>query len=325
MPNEGEERRFCTPVRNRSGRRSAGPRAIETWSTRSSGEVIRRKVGEAYRGVNSGAAPVGDLTSGGAAELSAPSVSLDRVRVVLVRPKTSGNVGSVARAMKNLGFCDLALVSPRRYRRSAAEAMAVHASDVLEGSRRYDSLAEAVADRVWIVGTTCRPGTYRRRTLTPRQAARQISSVLRSGAVALVFGPEDHGLSNDDLKLCHELVTIPTHSSYPSLNLAQAALVCLYEIFLARHPSAPAATPLATSERLERMYQHLGRALLRIGFLHGDNPEHIMFTLRRVFGRARLDERELAVWLGIARQIEWFAAGGREVAEEKHRRGARLK
>lgn len=247
------------------------------------------------------------------------------MRVVLVRPKTSGNVGAVARAMKNLGFSDLALVSPRRYRRSTAAAMAVHASDVLDASRRFETLGEAVADRVWVVGTTCRPGSYRRRTLAPREAGADVLSVARSGGVALVFGPEDHGLSNDDLKLCHELVTIPTHSSYPSLNLAQAVLVCLYEVFVARHPSAPPSPRLATSARLERLYESIRRALLCIGFLHGQNPEHIMFSLRRVFGRARLDERELAIWLGIARQIEWFAEGGREVAADKHKRGARLK
>lgn len=252
-------------------------------------------------------------------------MSLDRVRVVLVRPKSSGNVGSVARAMKNFGVSDLALVAPRRYRRSAAEAMAVHAADLLASSRRHAALAEAVADCAWVVGTTCRPGAYRRRPLTPQAAASEIVSTARSQRVALVFGPEDHGLSNADLKLCHEIVTIPTHSAYPSLNLSQAALLCLYEVFRLRHPAAARTPSLATSERLERMYEHLGRALLRIGFLHGDNPEHIMFSVRRIFGRARLDDREVAIWLGVARQIEWFADRGREVAERKRRRGLPLK
>jgi tRNA/rRNA methyltransferase len=252
-------------------------------------------------------------------------MSLDRVRIVLVRPKSSGNVGSVARAMKNFGFSDLALVAPRRYRRSAAEAMAVHAADVLSRSRRHASLSAAVADCAWVVGTTCRPGAYRRRSLAPESAAREIVSTARSNRVAIVFGPEDHGLANADLKLCHEIVTIPTHSAYPSLNLAQAALLCMYETFRLRHPVAAPTQSLATSDRLERMYGHLGRALLRIGFLHGANPEHIMFSVRRVFGRARLDDREVAIWLGVARQIEWFADSGREVAEQKRRRGLPLK
>jgi tRNA/rRNA methyltransferase len=252
-------------------------------------------------------------------------MSLDRLRVVLVRPKSSGNVGSVARAMKNMGLSDLALVSPRGYRRFSAAAMAVHAADVLDQRKVFPSLAAAVADAGWVVGTTCRPGSYRRRTMTPREAATEVLAVAARNRVALVFGPEDHGLSNDDLKICHELITIPAHSAYPSLNLAQSVLVCLYEIFLARHPARGEPATLAASAELERMYRRLREALLRIGFLHGDNPDHILFTLRRIFGRARLEEREVAIWLGIARQIEWFAEGGREVAAEKRRQGTRLK
>jgi tRNA/rRNA methyltransferase len=247
------------------------------------------------------------------------------IRIVLVRPKNSGNVGSAARAMKNMGLGDLRLVAPRRYRPAAAVAMAVHAGDVLARVRRHDSLQEAIADCAWVVGTTCRPGPYRNRPLTPREAAPEVLAVGAAHPVALVFGPEDHGLSNEELKLCHELVTIPSDSEYPSLNLAQAVLVCTYELFLARHPVRAPSPTLATSEKLERMYDQLGRALLRIGFLHGSNPEHIMFTLRRVFGRARLDTREAAIWLGIGRQIEWFAEEGRAVTEEKRRKGLRLK
>jgi tRNA/rRNA methyltransferase len=254
--------------------------------------------------------------------LSRLPMSLDRVRVVLVRAKSSGNVGSVARAMKNMGLADLCLVAPRRYRPHVAAKMAVHASDTLERMKLCASLGEAIADCGWVVGTTCRPGPYRGRSLSPREAAPQILSVCSGNRVALVFGPEDHGLSNDELKLCHELVTIPTDSGYASLNLAQAVLVCLYELFLARHARRSPTPTLATSDRLERMYRNLGRALVRIGFLHGANPEHIMFTVRRIFGRARLDPREVAIWLGIARQIEWFAEGGRGVVDEK-RKGIR--
>ena len=247
------------------------------------------------------------------------------LRVVLVRPKSSGNVGSVARAMKNFGVDDLVLVAPRRYGVAAAEALAVHAVDLLQRSRTFDSLAEAVADCSWVVGTTCRAGSYRRRVLSARQAAAEIVSIGGSQPVALVFGPEDHGLSNDDLKICHELLTIPTHAAYASLNLAQAVLACLYEIFLARHPARQRGPKLATAGQLERMYENLGRALLDIGFLHEANPEHIMFAIRRTFGRAHLDEREMAIWLGVARQIAWFAVDGRQVVEEKKKRGLPLK
>jgi tRNA/rRNA methyltransferase len=252
-------------------------------------------------------------------------MSLESIRIVLVRPKNSGNVGSVARAMKNMGLADLRLVAPRGYRPAGAATMAVHAGDILARAGRYDSLGEAIADCAWVLGTTCRPGPYRSRPLTPREAAAELLAVAAADPTALVFGPEDHGLSNEELKLCNELMTIPADSAYPSLNLAQAVLVCAYELFLARHPARATGPTLATSERLERMYAQLRRALLRIGFLHGANPDHIMFTLRRVFGRARLDAREVAIWLGIARQIEWFAESGRAVTEQKRRKGLRLK
>ena len=252
-------------------------------------------------------------------------VSLDRVRIVLLRPKSAGNVGAAARVMKNFGLSDLRLAAPRRVREAAAVVRSVHAADVLATATRHATLAEAVADCSWVVGTTCRPGSYRKRPLTPREAAAEIVSVCETNRVAVVFGPEDHGLSNEDLKVCHELVTIATHSAYSSLNLAHAVAVCCYELFLARHTARAPSPPLATSERLERLYETLARALLRIGFLHGANPDHIMFTVRRVFGRARLDARETAIWTGIARQIEWFADGGREVVEDKRRRGARVK
>jgi len=124
-------------------------------------------------------------------------VSLDRVRIVLVRPKSFGNVGAAARAMKNLGLKDLRLVAPRRGREAAAVVRSVHAADVLAAAQRHASLADAITDCAWVVGTTCRPGSYRRRTLTPREAAPEILSVCGANRAALVFGPEDHGLSNE--------------------------------------------------------------------------------------------------------------------------------
>jgi tRNA/rRNA methyltransferase len=133
--------------------------------------------------------------------------------------------------------------------------------------------------------------------------------------VALVFGPEDHGLSNEDLKHCLQLVVIPSDPGYPSLNLAQAVMVCGYELFLAANSTGARAPVLAPAERVERMFQHLQSAFLSIGFLHGDNPDHIMFALRRLLGRAQMEERDVRILLGLARQIEWFGrVGWRNVA-----------
>jgi tRNA/rRNA methyltransferase len=133
----------------------------------------------------------------------------------------------------------------------------------------------------------------------------------RTNRVALVFGPEDSGLTNDDLRVCHRLMTIPTDPAFSSLNVAQAVLLCCYEVFLAaQEPGDGTPRPLAIAERQELMYEKLKQALLTIGFLHRDNPEHIMFALRRILGRAGLEERDVRILLGMARQIEWYANGG---------------
>jgi tRNA/rRNA methyltransferase len=238
-------------------------------------------------------------------------VSLTSLRIVLVRPRYSGNIGAVARAMRNMGINDLALVNPSQLCRNAADTMAVHARDVLDMMQVHSSLRAAVADCGLVVGTTCRPGLYRDGALTLRALAPHILAAATANRVALVFGPEDSGLSNDDLRLCHRLVTIPTDPGYTSLNVAQAALLCCYEVFIAAQEEAAAPSrPLAMAERQELMYEKLKRALLKIGFLHGDNPDHIMFALRRILGRAGLEDRDVRILLGMARQIEWYASGG---------------
>ena len=239
---------------------------------------------------------------------------LSNLRVVLVRPRGAANVGAVARAIKNMGIRDLVLVRPAPMGTFWSKAMAAHAGDVLERVRRCESLAEAVADCALVVGTTCRRGPYRTAVEPPRVAAPRIVATAADNRVALVFGPEDHGLSNADLKACHQLVAIPAAAEYPSLNLAQAVLVCCYETFLAaaaHAPTAPTAdTELAPAARVERMFQQLQAAFLSIGFLHADNPDHIMFALRRLLGRAQLEDRDVRILLALARQIEWYGRGG---------------
>jgi tRNA/rRNA methyltransferase len=210
-----------------------------------------------------------------------------------------------------MGINDLALVNPTQLRRRAADTMAVHARNVLDTMQVHTSLRAAVADCGLVVGTTCRPGLYRDGALTPRALAPHIVAAAEANRVALVFGPEDSGLANDDLRFCHQLVTIPSDSAYPSLNVAQAALLCRYEVFVvAQGEAAAPPRPLAIAERQELMYEKLKSALLKVGFLHGDNPDHIMFALRRILGRAGLEDRDVRILLGMARQIEWYASGG---------------
>jgi tRNA/rRNA methyltransferase len=284
-------------------------------------------------------------------------MSLSNIRIVLVRPRGAGNVGAVARAMKNTGLRELVLVRPAlavsnslpltdvpdRGVRSEpmgavsdvegangpskrmpdgtpfwAKAMAVHADDVLKGVRQVDSLAAAVADCGLVVGTTCRDGLYRAAAEPPRAVATRVLAAAAANRVAVVFGPEDHGLSNADLKACHQLIIIPTAPAYPSLNLAQAVMVCCYELFVAAHTGQPDAARtatrpapvLATAQRVALMFRRLQAAFLSIGFLHPDNPDHIMYAFRRMLGRAQMEERDVRILLALARQIEWFGHGG---------------
>jgi tRNA/rRNA methyltransferase len=238
-------------------------------------------------------------------------VNLTNLRIILVRPRYSGNIGAVARAMCNMGINDLALVNPVQLCRDEADAMAVHARDILDTMQIHSSLRAAIADCGLVVGTTRRPGLYREGALTPRELASRVVATATANRVALVFGPEDSGLANDDLRFCHQLATIPADPTYASLNVAQAVLLCCYEVFLAAQgEDFLPPRPLAVAERQELMYDKLKGALLKVGFLHGDNPDHIMFALRRVLGRAGLEDRDVRILLGLARQIEWYASGG---------------
>jgi tRNA/rRNA methyltransferase len=235
--------------------------------------------------------------------------ALPNVHIVLVRPRGSGNIGTAARAMKNMGLTALTLVEPTSCRRAPAEAMAVHARDVVRAARTAANLADAVADCTLVVGTSCRAGGYRAGIEDAETLAPAIVAAAARGPVAIVFGPEDHGLSNADLRHCDRLLTIDTSPAYASLNLAQAVLLVCHELRRAARAGAPpaAAPPPAAAGDVHRMYDHLQRALLAIGFLHRDNPEHLMFALRRLFGRIALTAHEVRILLGIARQMQWVA------------------
>ena len=267
-----------------------------------------------------------------------------RIRVVLVRPRRGGNVGAVARVMKNMGLGELVLVAPRTRVGKVGERMAAHARDVLLAHRVVPDLASALRGCHLVVGTVGRPVIDRAEPRGAREIAAEVAaeSAAAGRRVALVFGPEDHGLSNAEIDLCQRVLRIPTAPAYGSLNLAQAVGVCVYEIYLARlHDSregggtptaggaskagrfAPAASrpnpkPAgaragregprpATSEEREEMLRHLASALDGIGFLSRQNPAHILRDLRSLFGRAGLTTRDVGIWRGIARQMLWAA------------------
>jgi tRNA/rRNA methyltransferase len=248
---------------------------------------------------------------------------------VLVRPKSPGNIGAAARALKNMGFADLRLVAPSRYDFRTAAARAVHAVDVLERARSFADFGDAVAQHTIVVGTTARTGPYREHAQPLRLAAQELVRRARLERIAVVFGPEDFGLTNDDLKLCHQLITIPTAPGYPSLNLAQAVMLVAYEIRMAAESLAPTAfaeeEACADAEEVAATLGRLSDALVQIGFLPEHSPDHIMFTLRALFGRSGLRSRELDILNGIARQVRWFGEGGYTTLEIKRRMGRPLR
>lgn len=244
----------------------------------------------------------------------------------MVRPHGSGNIGSVARAMKNFGAGELAIVGKARTRSFWARAMAVHGRDVLADARCYDSIRAAIADCALVVGTTCRSGLYRRHSRTPREAAPEMAAAAHKGKVALLFGPEDHGLSNKDLEHCQLLVRIPTHPKYQSLNVAQAAVICLYELYVAAlAPAEENGIQRADAERVERLFDIMRNSLLKIGFLDSENPEHMLLAFRRIFGRTGLEDKDVRILTGMFRQIEWYAKEGWKVIEEKEKKGVKIR
>jgi tRNA/rRNA methyltransferase len=233
--------------------------------------------------------------------------SLDQIRVVLVEPQHAGNIGAVARAMKNMGLHRLVLVNPVDHLALEARMMAMHAFDILQQAQVVQSLSQAVAHVGYVVGTTRRLGRVRQVNQTSKGIAPLLLELAASNPLAVVFGREDSGLSNEELGQCHELITIPAHPVHGSLNLAQAVLLVSYELYVASAVPSPATSPrLASVEELERLHARLRQVLYRIGFLHGSHPDRMMGYFRRFFARQGLKSRDVKVFLGVFRQIEWY-------------------
>lgn len=237
-------------------------------------------------------------------------MNIDNVSVVLVEPQGPLNIGSVCRAMMNFGFSDLRMVNPRTdHLCDEARRMAVKAGGLLEGVRIFSSLGEALQDCHLALATTRRFGKYREDFLHPDQAASYLLPWSEKGNVALVFGREDKGLTTEELDLCQRLITIPTNEQLPSMNLAQSVVLCLYEISKARAAlefKSGGRKKLATNRVLENMYGHMRSTLCDIGFLDEQNPDHILRSLRRIFGRAGLNDREVRILRGLWSRLDWL-------------------
>lgn len=234
---------------------------------------------------------------------------LEQIRVVLVEPKEPGNVGSVARAMKNMGLAKLYLVNPPDFESGDARKMATGSGDVLYGATVSDSLQSALSGTVLSVATTHRRRQHFEQPSSPQEAARKLTSLPPNAEGALVLGREDSGLTNEELHLCSMVARIPTAQQYPSLNLAQAALIFAYELF-----RAAAAGPetrrqdLASFEQVESLYEHIASALDKLGFVSSQRPETFMHSIRRTFGRMALERAEIVTLHKIFRQVDKFVA-----------------
>ncbi len=233
-------------------------------------------------------------------------VRLENVAVVLHRPKLPENIGAAARAACNMGITRLVVVQPHSLDPARMRMMATQAAaPLLERLEVYDDLAAALGSFQYVVGTTARRGGLRREFLTPREMARRLVEISRRNRVALLFGPENWGLTNEELALCQALVTIPT-AACSSLNLAQAVMVLAYEVFTARHHEPRFAPRLANVQELESMYAMLRDTLVKIHYIGHQNPDYWMFNVRRFFNRLGLRARETQVVKGICRQIDWY-------------------
>ncbi len=239
---------------------------------------------------------------------------LSRVRVVLVEPSHPGNIGGAARALKTMGLSRLAVVNPKRFPDPQAEWRAAGAGDVLDAVAVFDSVADAIADCHWVVGTSTRSRRIPWPVKSAADVAADILALPPEHRVAVLFGREANGLSNEELQRCHCHLQIPANPEYPSLNLAMAVQVVCYELFKQSGQVQPEAAwdqPPASAAAFEAFVEHLGSVLVNGEFIDPDNPGQALTRLRRLFLRAGLDEKEVQMLRGVLRELDPGAHGRR--------------
>ncbi len=232
---------------------------------------------------------------------------LDNIRIVLIETSHPGNIGSAARAMKTMGLKNLYLVTPKLFPHPKADEMASSAKDILKHAVIVSELDEAVADCKLVIGTSTRSRTIPWPILTPRELGEKIRAEESGAQVAIVFGREQSGLTNEELHRCHFHVQIPANPEYSSLNLAAAVQVIAYELRVASlTENAPVIWDyqLATVKDLEGFYAHLESVMIKLDFLNPKAPRQLMTRLRRLFSRARPDVMEINILRGILGAVE---------------------
>lgn len=232
---------------------------------------------------------------------------LDQIRIVLVNTSHTGNMGSAARAMKTMGLSQMVLVDPQAQPDDNAYALAAGASDLLANARIVSTLDEAIADCGLVIGTSARSRTLSWPMLDPREAGEKLVTEGMQHPVALVFGRERTGLTNDELQKCHYHVAIPANPEYSSLNLAMAVQTLCYEVRMhwlqqEQVGETDMAVDYPSAEQLEGFYQHLEQTLLKTGFIADDHPGQVMSKLRRLFNRA--EAVELNILRGILTSVQ---------------------
>ena len=229
------------------------------------------------------------------------------IRIVLVDPSHPGNVGAVARAMKNMGLDELVLVRPKQFPDAEATARASSAADLLARARVVGDVGAAIAGCGLVLGTSARPRAANWEVLEPPEAAARAVAEAGRRAVAILFGGERNGLSNEDLSSCHALVTVPANPEYESLNLAQAVQILTWEIRKATGARArrlPAEAPPATAEQMAHLRQHLAKVLAAIGFDDPRNHANLLTRIERLLARAVPDEKEAQILRGVLTAVE---------------------
>lgn len=230
---------------------------------------------------------------------------LNNYGVILVEPHYPENIGAAARACRNMGIKKLICVRPVNPDKEKMLRMATNeSSELIEKMEVYDSLREALSQFNYAVGTTARTGRQRWPYYTPREMAQKLVPLSYENKIAIVFGSEPNGLTNEDLLLCQEIVHIPT-SDFSSINLAQSVMILCYEIFLANTKIEYPRPKLATIEEKEGMFSHIQELLLKIDFILPENPDYWMRSIRQFLGRIDLTAKEVKLIRGFCRQLMW--------------------
>ncbi len=234
-------------------------------------------------------------------------INRENIDFILVEPQTPGNIGAAARAIKTMGFDNLVLVNPGDYNTVEAQWMAHASTEILDKAKVYPTFQDAIENKHFIVATTQRERSFHLPYFVPSELSEKITPLSIDHKIAIVFGREKTGLTNEELSRCDAVSTIPAHRKHPSLNLAQAVMIYSYELFQAAYGDIKKYHwRLATHGDLETLYQHMRDALERVGFVPIDNWENFSVRISRLMGRANAEERDVRVWHKIIKSFEQY-------------------